>query len=146
MAKYANHVVNPQTPQIKRAKKTQVKGRAGGYVFSVDDWTRLNRFLILGSENGSYYASERELTMENYDCILRCLKLDAKKTVDTIVDISDNGRAIKNDPSLFALAVCSVHGDEWTRAYANKVMPKVARFSTAFFIWIDAVNTLKEGR
>ena len=144
--KYANQVANPKTPQSKRAKSTQVKGRAGGYVFKVDDWTRLNRFLIIGNENGGYYASSRELTMENYDCILNCLKLDAKRTVDTIVEISDQGRAIKNDPAIFALAVCSVHGDEKTKTYANKVMPKVARFSTAFFTWIDAVNTLKEGR
>jgi 60 kDa SS-A/Ro ribonucleoprotein len=146
MAKYANHVANPKTSQTKKAKSTQVKGRAGGYVFKVDDWTRLNRFLIIGSEKGSYYASDRELTMENYDCILNCLKLDAKRTVDTIVEISDQGRAIKNDPAIFALAVCSVHGDEKTKAYANLVMPKVARFSTAFFSWVDSINTLKEGR
>jgi 60 kDa SS-A/Ro ribonucleoprotein len=146
MAKYANHVANPKTSQSKKAKSSQVKNRAGGFVFPVDSWTRLNRFLIIGNENGGYYASARELTMENYDCILECLKIDPKRTVNTIVDISDNGRAVKNDPAIFALAVCSVHGDEKTRAYANKVMPKVARFSTAFFTWIDAVNTLKEGR
>ena len=31
----------------------------------VDDMTRLQRFLILGSEGGSYYADERKLTLEN---------------------------------------------------------------------------------
>jgi len=146
MAKYAKTVANPKTPQTKRAKSTQVKGRAGGYVFPVDSWTRLNRFLIIGCEKGSYYASDRELTMENYDCILECLKLDAKRTIDTIVEISDKGRAVKNDPAIFALAVCSVHGDIKTKEHANKAMPKVARFSTDFFTWVDAVNTLKEGR
>jgi len=146
MAKYADHIANPKTPQTQKAKSTQVAGRGGGYVFKVDAWTRLNRFLIMGCENGSYYASARELTVENYDSILQCLKLDAKRTIDTIVDISDNGRAIKNDPAIFALAVCSVHGDKETKEHANKVMPKVARFSTSFFTWIDAVNTLKEGR
>ena len=143
---YANRVANPETPQVRKAKSTQVKNRAGGFVFKVDDWTKLHRFLILGTENGSYYASANELTMENYDCVLRCLKIDPRRTVDTIVEISDQGRAIKNDPAIFALAVCSVHGDEQTKTHANKVMPKVARFSTAFFTWIDAVNTLKEGR
>jgi 60 kDa SS-A/Ro ribonucleoprotein len=146
MAKYADHVANPKTSQSKRAKSTQVKGRAGGYVFPVGPWTRLSRFLIIGNENGGYYASARELTMENYDCILECLKLDPKRVVDTIVEISDGGRAVKNDPAVFALAVCSVHGDEKTKTYANKVMPKVARFSTAFFTWVNAVITLKNGR
>ena len=146
MAKYVNHVANSQTSQREKAKSTQVKNRSGGYVFKVDDWVKLNRFLIIGNEKGSYYASERELTVENYDCILRCLELDAKRTVDTIVQISDEGRAVKNDPAIFALAVCSVFGDSDTKTYANKVMPKVARFSTAFFTWVDAVNELKEGR
>lgn len=146
MAKYVEHVTNPQTPQRVKAKPNQVKNRSGGYVFKVDDWTRLNRFLILGNEGGSYYASERELTLENYDCILKCLKHDSKRTVDTIVEISDDGRAVKNDPAIFAIAVCSVHGDEKTKEYANKLMPKVARFSTAFFTWVNTINALKEGR
>jgi 60 kDa SS-A/Ro ribonucleoprotein len=146
MAKYANHAANPKTSQNKKAKDTQIENRSGGFVFKVDDWTRLNRFLIIGNENGSYYSTEKDLTMENFDCILRCLKLDGKRTVDTIVQISDEGRAVKNDPAIFALAVCSVSGNEATKAYANKMMPKVCRFSTAFFTWVDAVNTLKDGR
>ncbi len=146
MAKYVNHIASPKTPTREKAKSTQVENRSGGFVFEVNDWTKLNRFLIIGNPGGSYYASERELTVENHDCILRCLKLDWKRTIDTIVEISDQGRAIKNDPALFALAICSVHGDEEARAYANKVMPEVARFSTAFFIWVDTVITLKEGR
>ena len=146
MAKYVNHIANPETPQKEQAKANQVQARNGGFVFKVDDWKRLDRFLIIGNENGSYYASERQLTVENYDCILRCLKLDSKRTVDRIVTISDEGRAVKNDPALFALAVCSVHGDEVARAYANKVMPKVARFSTALFTYVNAVIALKDGR
>ena len=31
----------------------------------MDDWKRLERFLILGNEGGSYYATERALTIEN---------------------------------------------------------------------------------
>ena len=37
----------------------QVPNSAGGFAWAVDDWTRLGRFLVLGSEGGSYYASER---------------------------------------------------------------------------------------
>ena len=45
--------------------RDQVPNSAGGYAWPVDDWTRLRRFLILGSESGSYYASEWNLTREN---------------------------------------------------------------------------------
>lgn len=146
MSKYASNVVNPRTPQNKKAKSNQVKNNAGGFVFQVDDWTRLNRFLILGNPGGSYYVSENEMTIGNYDVIKRCLVSDSKRTVDTIVQISDEGRGIKNAPAVFALAVCSVFGDQQTRSYANKAMPKVARYSTDLFSWVDAVNILKEGR
>ena len=44
----------------------------GGYAWAVDDWTRLDRFLVLGSEGGSYYATERALTAENASAVLRC--------------------------------------------------------------------------
>src|SRR3954470_10161241 len=43
----------------------QVANSAGGHAWTVDVWTRLHRFLILGSEGGSYYASEWNLTREN---------------------------------------------------------------------------------
>ena len=34
----------------------QVQNSNAGYAWPVDDWSRLRRFLILGSEGGSYYA------------------------------------------------------------------------------------------
>eukprot|EP01047_Picozoa_sp_COSAG01_P029366 COSAG01_NODE_2012_length_8655_cov_3.344086_9_plen_41_part_01 len=39
-----------------------VRGKAGGMVFAVDDLMRLQRFLILGAEGGTYYTKPREHT------------------------------------------------------------------------------------
>ena len=47
----------------------QVANSAGGHAWAVDVWTRLRRFLILGSEGGSYYASEWTLTRENAQAV-----------------------------------------------------------------------------
>ena len=43
---------NKKTSQSERipGRKDQVKNNAGGYVFAIDSWTQLDRFLILGSE------------------------------------------------------------------------------------------------
>ena len=114
-AKYTKHVTNRSTPQRQKAKSTQVRDRSGGYVFKIDDWSKLNRFLVIGNEGGTYYASERELTIENYDVVKRCSMEDGIRTVDTIVEFSDKGRGVKNDPAVFALAVCSVFGSKKTR-------------------------------
>ena len=43
----------------------QAANSAGGFAWAVDSWTRLRRFLVLGWEGGSYYASEWSLTREN---------------------------------------------------------------------------------
>ena len=83
----------------------------GGYSWQVDDWTRFDRFLILGAEGGTYYIGERDLVKQNHDAIVRCIKADGVRAVKRIVEISDSGRAPKNDPAIFALALVVAHGD-----------------------------------
>ena len=52
-----------QTPQhLPIPGTTQVLNEAGGYTWPVDKWARLDRFLILGSESGTYYIGPHELT------------------------------------------------------------------------------------
>ena len=106
---------------------------AGGFAWAVDDWTRLRRFLILGSEGGSYYASEWTLTRENAQAVERCLAADGPRTVAEIVRVSDEGRAPKNDPAIFALAMAAGLGDEPTRKAALEALPQVARTGTHLF-------------
>ena len=106
---------------------------AGGFAWAVDDWTRLRRFLILGSEGGSYYASEWTLTRENAQAVERCLAADGPRTVAEIVRVSDEGRAPKNDPAIFALAMAAGLGDEPTRKSALEALPQVARTGTHLF-------------
>jgi 60 kDa SS-A/Ro ribonucleoprotein len=109
---------------------SQVPNSAGGYAWAVDDWTRLDRFLILGSQHGSYYATEQALTAENADAVRRCIEADAKRAVERIVAISESGRAPKNDPALFALALAAAYADEPGRKLALAALPRVARTGT----------------
>ena len=52
--KYTRHVSTRSTPQSETIPGSgQVPNSAGGYAFPVDDWVRLERFLILGSEAGA---------------------------------------------------------------------------------------------
>lgn len=101
------------TPQSKPIPgSTQVPNSAGGYAWKVGDWGRLHRFLILGSEGGTYYIGEGHLTADSADVVLRCMKDDRDRTLAAIVEISEAGRAPKNDPAIFALALVASHG--WT--------------------------------
>ena len=74
--KYAD-ILSADVPQTEALDERQVKNNAGGFVFAIDDWARLDRFLILGAEGGTYYVSERKLTQENAGVVTRCLAADA---------------------------------------------------------------------
>src|SRR5579871_2251571 len=113
--KYNKLFSTRQTPQSQPLPgRGQVPNSSGGYAWAVDDWQRLARFLILGSEGGSYYATEQKLTVENAEAVRRCIQTDGARVVREIVSVSDAGRAAKNDPALFALAMCAGLGDDAT--------------------------------
>jgi 60 kDa SS-A/Ro ribonucleoprotein len=108
----------------------QAANSAGGYSYPVDDWARLRRFLVLGSEGGSYYASERALSREGAHAVARCIAEDGLRAVAEIVGVSVAGRAPKNDPALFALALAATAADGETRRAALAALPQVARIGT----------------
>jgi 60 kDa SS-A/Ro ribonucleoprotein len=143
--KYLTNVMSgrhtPQTMPIPGSK--QVANSAGGYSFPLDQWQRLKRFAILGSEGGTYYISEKALTLENANNVLACIREDGVRAVNEILAISQEGRAPKNDPAIFALALAVSHGDPTTRKAALNALPKICRTGTHLFAFTEYVNGLR---
>lgn len=141
---YSAHVrkkgPTPQTQPIPGRERDMVKNHAGGFVFQTGDWERLDRFLILGSEGNTYYATEKAMTVQNAQCVMRCLQSDGARTVARIVEISDKGRAPKNEPALFALALAASDPDMKTRQLALAALPRVARIGTHLFHFAEMVE------
>lgn len=115
--------------------------------FKITDEQQLQRFLILGTEGGTYYATEHELTVDNAECVKRLVQNDKTglKAVETIVAVSDAGRAPKNDPALLALAVAVKFGTPVVRAAALAALPKVARIGTHLFHFAGYCKALGVG-
>lgn len=84
-ANYMQHL-NPKTiPQSQPLPgSTQVPNSAGGFSWKVDCWTRLDRFLILGAEGGSFYASERAMTLDAAASVRECFAQDPQRTIARI--------------------------------------------------------------
>jgi 60 kDa SS-A/Ro ribonucleoprotein len=138
---FLKHFRTRETPQSEPIPgKAMAPNSAGAYSFAVDDWIRLERFLILGSEGGSYYATERALTLENAQAVTRCLQADAPRTIRTIVQISESGRAPKNDPAVMALAIAAGMGHT---AAAAEALPKVCRIGTHLFAFAEVVQNVR---
>lgn len=141
---YTDHYNKKRTPQTQPTPgKNQVKNNAGGYVYEITPWNRLERFLILGSEGGSYYASEGTLTRDNAKNVVVCIKEDGIRAVDAIVEVSEKGRASKNTPALFALALAASEGNAETKKYALDNLSKVARIGTHLFQFAQFVNAFR---
>jgi 60 kDa SS-A/Ro ribonucleoprotein len=119
-----------ETPQSEPLPG-QVPNSAGGHSYEVGPFERLTRFLILGTEGGTFYASERKVTTENVAALDECLNQDAERTVQLIVDISTEGRSPKNDYAIFALARACAHAD--AKQYAFDAITDVCRTGTHLF-------------
>ena len=141
---YSKHIQNPSQREPIFGK-SMIVNPEGGYVFEIDDWQRLRRFLILGVEGGGFYESEKKLTLESAECVRRCLTADGARTVAAIVDISDRALAPKNDAAIFALAMATVYGDEATRKLAFDSLPKVCRIGTHIYQFTQAREALGAG-
>lgn len=142
---YLKNAMQPQaTPQNQPIPgKQMVKNNAGGYTFEISIWERLKRFIVLGAETGTYYVSERTLTVDNANNVMACIQEDGLRTVREIVAISDDGRAPRNDPAIFALALAASMGDAGTRKAAFDALPQVCRIGTHLFTFVEFVQTMR---
>jgi len=144
MADYLKHFAALVTPQRQKARADQAKNSAGGFAFALDEWARLDRWLILGAEGGTYYATERKLTVENARAVEACLAADGPRAVQRIVDISGSGRAPKNAPAIFALAIAAADAKIETRQAALAALPEVCRTGTDLFHFVRDVRGFRK--
>lgn len=144
MSRYAS-IISAPVPQTEQEDSRQVANNAGGFSFALNDWQRLDRFLILGTEGGTFYTGEKKLTLDNVGVVKKLVKEDGVRVVNQIVAISKTGRAAKNDPALLALAVAAKQGNDETRRAAYQALPEVARIGTHLFHFADFIKALGGG-
>lgn len=140
-AKLFNRKITPQSMPIPGSG--QVQNHAGGFGWEVDGWTQLDRFLILGSEAGTFYVAPQPLTQANAKNVLKLIEKDGEAVVRRIVEVSVAGRAPKNDPAIFALALCASFGSDQTRTEALMALPTVCRTGTHLFAFAEIVDGLR---
>lgn len=121
-----------------------VPNSESGYVFPVDHWKRLERFLILSSGGGTYYTKAPTLTAQNGKAVIDCLHHDATRTIRTITAVSLQGRAYRNDAAIFSLALCAATGDSNAAAMAYEALPLVCRTATHLFQFNSAYNIFRK--
>lgn len=155
MSEYLGFGKSP-IPQTEPISPLQERNNAGGYSFTVSLEQQFLRFLILGTKNATYYVGQRALTRLNLDVLEQLIASGkGKEAVDTLVAVSVAGRAVSNDPALFALAFCaasktpiqcSIGGLPVTcmlSAYALSHLSKVARTGTHLLHFVSYIEQFR---
>lgn len=118
-----------------------VENSAGGYSFKVTDQVLLERFLLIGTEGGTYYAKEQKLTKDNAETIIKYIKSNGQKVLKTVVDFSS--RAPKADATIFVLALLTTYGSEEVKKPSYDAIVKVCRTSTQLFMFLANIKQLR---
>lgn len=135
--------LTPISQQKPLPGQNMTKNNAGGYGFDVSPQERLERFLLIGSEGGTYYVSEQKLTEENATNVISYLKTDGLTVVQTVVNFAVERRAPKTDAGIFVLALAATYGDEETKSAAYNGISKVCQTATHLFTFLANVQLLR---
>ena len=122
----------------------QVQNNTGGYVFEVSDKSRLERFLILGTDGGTYYVNEEDLTKQNVSWLEGLIRRDPKLVLGTVLDVSTNGRAYRNSAAIFVLALMLNAEDkpQGMKEAVVQAVPLVARTATHVYELAQYIKNL----
>lgn len=143
-ARHTSVKATSQTHAIPGREAEMARNNAGGMTFTLNHFDHLMRFLILGTEGGTYYASERDHTLQAFDGLRKCIKDNARQTVDIAVNVSMKGRAAKNDAALFTIACVMAFAEKAEdKFYARTQLDKVARIGTHILHFAEFVKQLK---
>jgi 60 kDa SS-A/Ro ribonucleoprotein len=103
-------VIRNAVPQWFRLDPDQIQGAAGGFVWQITDKEQVIRYLIIGSEGGNFYQTPQQVSSQCASCVLRMTRTpdNFKWLIETIRQVSMEGRAAKQESTLLALATAIV--------------------------------------
>lgn len=118
----------------------------GGGSWEISDKAKLCRFLCYGSEGDLYSTRENgRIRVENTGALQSML--EEKRGAEVLEEIkrfAQDGRAVRLEPSIFALALCSQNLDVNTKQAAFKALKDVCREPAHLFSFIKYKKELKE--
>ena len=103
-------LIRAAVPQWFRIDPDQVPNNAGGFVWQISDREQVIRYLIIGSEGGNFYQTPQQVSSTCASCVLRMTRTpdNFKWLIETIRQVSIEGRAAKQESTLLALATAIV--------------------------------------
>jgi 60 kDa SS-A/Ro ribonucleoprotein len=126
----------------EKASDNQVVNNTGGFVFEVSDKSRLERFLILGVDGGTYYVTENDLTKQNVNWLISLIKSDPVLVLNTTLDVSKSGRSYRNSAAIFVFALMLNYAPNDVKSMVASSAHEVARTATMVYELAQYIENL----
>lgn len=125
--------------RVKKEKALKIViSHQGGETYRASKLSRFTRFLVVGSESGSFYQSAKALTLENTRVAQDVLNgKHGIEAVNEIVRVSQGGLAEKQDAILFSLAFATRSDVSEVRSAAYKAIIPVCRTLSQLCTFLD---------
>lgn len=111
--------------------------------YIVSDWELLKRFLMLGTEKGTYYINNVNLTEQHIECLDKLIldKTNHKDLINTFKEYIT--KSYKKDYLIFALARCCIEKPcPNLRANAYRLLQDVCNTPTHLFMFVEMYEGL----
>jgi len=133
---YTNTNSSSTKSVFKKTDNDQIKNSEGAFVYEITDEMKLRRFLILGCENGTYYATANNLLNSSFNVVDKMIRDDKESLIlSTLKEISLNGKARKNDQVIAVLLRVFVKTLDITiKKDIINLFPQIVRTGTHFFL------------
>jgi 60 kDa SS-A/Ro ribonucleoprotein len=132
----------PQTQPIPGRESEMIRGKSSGYMFEAGIWRTLRRCLLIGTGNGSYYATKWELTNDFVDVLEKAIAEDPDRVAQEIAYASD-GRSINNSAPIWALVLLSMGETPAAKKAFQAIFPQVVRTASHFYEWMSYTKSVR---
>lgn len=133
------NIVSKQT-NLKKGMKLNNECKP---VYSITPLEQFKRFLVLGTENGTYYVNNIDLTKQTINCITSILDSENRELLLTIIlEFEELNKCKKKDNLLFTLAHCCMYKTQEPsfldfRRKAYSIALKICKIPTNLFLFIN---------
>ena len=132
----------PQSQPIPGRASEMIQGKSGGYMFQSGIWRTLRRCLLIGTGNGSYYATKWELTNDFVDVLEQAISEDPDRVAQEIAYASD-GRSINNSAPIWALVLLSMGESPAAKTAFQSIFLQVIRTASHFYEWMSYTKSVR---
>ena len=133
----------PQNRPIPGKEDRMIENHAGGWSFKVSSEVMFRRWLLLGSEGGSYYQGEAELTLDNVKSFQYFAVREPKRAVEIMREHLDRKWYLRPYPLMAAASYMTMSDDADVRSAAWEILKDLAYTPFNFFRILSYLKSMR---